>query len=234
MLSSYKMTRPVPVSSLVAYEGEVELTRATGTLLAGDGATRTVKLGTLLGKISGSGDLSAAAAADAGNTGNGTFTLADPALGATAKIGVYTINCTTGGADGTSKFRVEDPDGKLVGTATGGAAFDKAIKFTIAGGGTDFVIGDAFTVTVARAAGQEDGKIVAWDPDATDGSEAIWGVSLRETVAEDGADNVDGVLAVRRMAVLIAETIDWPDGITADQKAAAILDMDARLFIAVR
>ena len=234
MLKSYKMTRPVPVSSLVAYEGEVELTRATGTLLAGDGAKRTVKLGTLLGKVSGSGDLSAISAADAANTGNGALTMAEPALAANAKLGVYTVNCTTGGADGASKFRVEDPAGTLVGTATGGAAFDKAIKFTIDGGGTTFVVGDAFSVTVVRAAGQEDGKIVAWDPTAADGSEKVWGISLREVEAEDGVDNVDGILALRRMAVLVAETIAWPDGISAGQKAAAILDMDERLFIAVR
>ncbi|MDQ0314844.1 head decoration protein [Amorphus orientalis] len=234
MLPHYKMTKPSKVSSLVAFEADPELTRATGTLLAGDGAARTIKLGTLVGKISGSGTTSAETAADAGNTGDGTLTLADPAFTATAMLGVYTINCTTGGGDGTSKFRVEDPAGNLVGTATGGAAFNKAIKFTIAGGSAAFVEGDSFTVTLSRAAGADDDKIVAWDPDATDGSEIIRGISLRETVAENGADNVDGVLYLKRMATLVASSILWPDGITDPQKSAAIADMDERLFISVR
>lgn len=233
-LASFKTTRPVPVSSLVAFEDESPLTRAVATLLAGDGAARTVTLGTPLGKISESGAVSAASAAVAGNTGTGTLTLADPAFAASAKLGIYTVNCTVGGADAASKFRVEDPDGTLVGTATGGAAFDKAVKFTIAGGGTDFVVGDAFTVILSQAAGADDGKVKEWDPDAVDGSEIIWGFSLRETTAADGVDNVGGVLALRREAVLVAESILWPDAVSDAQKAAAIADIEDRLFLIVR
>lgn len=234
MLTSFKTTRPIAVSSLVAYEDETPLTRATGTLLAGDGAPRTIKLGTPLGKISESGAITAAAAADAGNTGDGALTLADPAVAAGAALGTYTVSCTAGGADGASKFRVEDPEGNLVGTATGGAAFNKAIRFTIAGGGAAFVEGDSFTVDVTQAAGANDGKIVAWDPAAADGSERIWGFSLRETTAADGVDNVEGVLALRREAVLIDASVDWPVGLSAADKAAAVADIDERLFLIVR
>ncbi|RYC10169.1 head decoration protein [Ciceribacter ferrooxidans] len=233
-LGVFKATRPVQVSDLVKREIDMELCRERFTLLAGDGAARSVELGTPLGKISASGTITATQAAVAGNTGDGTLTLANPAFADGAKTGVYTVTCTTGGADGTSKFRVEDPDGVLVGTATGGAAFDKAVKFTIAGGATAFVAGDAFTVTLARAAGANDAKVKEWDPAATDGSEVIWGFSLRSVTAADGVDNTTDGLAIRRMSVLRSLAIKWPAGTTDAQKAAALSDIEERLVLVAR
>jgi Bacteriophage lambda head decoration protein D len=233
-LGVFKATRAVQVSDLVKRELDPELSRASFTLLAGSGAARSVKLGTPLGMIVVGGALSAAQAAVAGNTGNGTLALANPALDASAKAGVYSVVCTTGGADGTSKFRVEDPDGVVVGTATGGAAFNKAIKFTISGGGAAFVIGDSFNVTLTRAAGANDGKVKEWDPAATDGSQKIWGLSIREITAADGVDNTNGGVAIRRLAVVRAAAIDWPDGATSAQKAAALADIDERLSLIAR
>lgn len=233
-LGVFKATRAAQVSDLVKRELDPELSRASFTLLAGSGTARTVKLGTPLGRITGAGVLSASQSAASGNTGNGALTLAAPSADPSAKTGVYTVVCTTGGADGTSKFRVEDPDGVLVGTATGGAAFNKAIKFTIAGGGTAFVAGDSFNVTLTRAAGANDGKCKAWDPAATDGSQIIWGFSLRDVTAADGADNDSDGVAIRRLGVLRAGAIDWPDGVTAAQKSQALADIDERLSLIAR
>jgi len=232
-LSVYKISRAPALSTLLKWEVHQDYSREAGVLLAGDGAVRSVELGTPLGKITAGGAVTASQAAEAGNTGNGTLTLADPAFSAGAKLGVYTAVCTTGGADGTSKFRVEDPDGVAVGTATGGAAFNKAVKFTIAGGGTAFVAGDRFNVTLVQAAGADDGKIVAWDPDAVDGSQVICGFSLRVADAADGEDK-PGLVYSRRMSLLSASAVRWPDGISDAAKASAIADVDERLGIVIR
>ena len=232
-LAVFKATRPGQVSNLVKRE-DPEMSRERFTLLGGVGADRKVEIGTPLGKITNGGAVAAAVAAIAGNTGNGVVNLANPAFANNPKLGVYTVTCTTPGADGASKFRVEDPDGVVVGTATGGAAFNKAVKFTIAGGGTPFVEGDSFAITLSQASGANDGKVVAWDPNAGDGSQKIWGFSLRAVTAAQGVDNDSEGVAARRLSLLYDGAIVWPNGITAAQKAAAVTDADERLKIVIR
>jgi hypothetical protein len=231
MLASYKYTGKKRRSQLVKFESNPEFTRETFTLLGGSGGVRAIGLGMLLAMTFGVGAVNVAQAADAGNTGNGVLTLADPAYTNAVLPGDYTVVCTTGGADAVSKFRVEDPEGNHVGTATGGTAFAKHIKFTIAGGGTDFVEGDRFVVSVAVELGAATNKVVEWDPDAVDGTERIWGVSLVDLEAPDGED-VSGGLALRRGDVILAgQEIAWPDGITDDQKAAAVVELEQMRMI---
>lgn len=232
-LSVYKMSRAAVVSTLLKWEVHQEYSRSAGTLKGGDGGVRSVELGTPLGEITAGGAISVAQAAEAGNTGNGTLTLANPASAAKVKLGVYTVICTTGGADGASKFRVEDPEGVAIGTATGGAAFNKAVKFTIAGGGAAFAAGDRFNVTVSQAAGNDDGKIVPWDPEASDGSEVICGFSLRPLEAPAGEDK-PGLVYIRRIALLAGSAVHWPDGLDTATRLAAIRDVEARLGIVIR
>lgn len=229
----FKVQRPALVSQLLKYELSPDFCRESTTLLAGDGAVRKTVLGTILAMTFAASAITVAQAADAGNTGNGTLTLANPAYTSAVKAGDYTVVCTTGGADGTSKFRIEDPEGNHVGTATGGAAFAKHIKFTIAGGGNAFVEGDKFVVSVAVDIGDAANKVVEWDPAATDGTERIWGLALNEISAPDGED-AEGQLALRRgPAIVFVGQIQWPDGISAVQKEEAILDIE-RLGIIVR
>lgn len=230
----FRASKPETLSNVVKWMPHREFSIESYTLVAGDGEARDVEIGTPLGKITAGGTVSAAQAANAGNTGGGALTLANPAFAAGAKLGVYQITCTTGGADGTSKFRVEDPEGVVVGTATGGAAFNKAIKFTIAHATANFVEGDGFTVTLAQAGGSDDNKILAWDPDATDGSEVIWGFAANAVTAADGVDNTTDGLAVRRQAILRDGGIKWPAGLTADEKSAAKLSVEERLGILIR
>lgn len=233
-LAVYRASKPATLSNVVKWMPHREFSVESYTLLAGSGSARDIELGTPLGKITGGGTVSAAQAANAGNTGDGTLALANPAFAANAKLGAYSMICTTGGADGTSKFRVEDPDGVVVGTATGGAAFSKAVKFTISGGGAAFVEGDGFTVTLSQAAGANDGKVVAWDPAATDGSQVVWGFAANAVTAADGVDNTTGGTAVRRQAILRDGGINWPAGLSAANKAAAIASVDERLGIVIR
>lgn len=221
-LAVYRASKPVTLSNVVKWMPHREFSIESYTLLGGSGGEREIELGMPLGKITAAGTVSAAQAANAGNTGGGTLTLANPAFAAGAKLGVYQVTCTTGGADGTSKFRVEDPDGVVIGTATGGAAFNKAIKFTIAHATANFVEGDGFTVTLTQAAGANDGKIVAWSPSATDGSQVLWGFAANAVVAAENADNTTDGLAVRRQAILRDGGIVWPDGLSDANKALAI------------
>lgn len=185
--------------------------------------------GTVLGKISAGGAVSAAQAANAGNTGGGTLTLANPAFAAGAKLGVYQITCTTGGADGTSKFRVEDPDGVVVGTATGGAAFNKAIKFTIAHATANFVEGDGFTVTLNQASDEDDGKYAPLDLAGTDGRQTAAAVLYEGCDATDA--DVRRVITARDTEVTAGELI-WPTGISDGDKATALAALATHGIIA--
>lgn len=232
-LALHRMSRAAAVSTFLKWEVHQDYSRAAGVLLGGDGAARIVVLGTPLGEITSGGAVSVVQAAEAGNTGNGTLTLANPAFAAGVKVGIYTAVCTTAGADGASKFRVEDPEGVVIGTATGGAAFNKAVKFTIAGGGTNFVVGDSFKLTVTQAAGTDDGKLVAWDPSASDGSQIIAGFSLRDLEAPENEDK-PGLVYARRMSLLADAAIQWPEGLSATAKASAIRDVETRLGIVIR
>jgi hypothetical protein len=80
-----------------------------------------------------------------GNTGTGTVSAGPTVTPASAINGVYTITFT-----GATTFSVFDPNGReLLGGQTGVAYSDAGIGFTITAGGTAFVAGDGFTVTVA-------------------------------------------------------------------------------------
>lgn len=96
--------------------------------------------------------LAGTAQADAGNTGNGVLTMASPSVGAGVKEGVYRLVAIEPASD-AGQFSIEDPDGVQIGVATVAVAYDGVIKFTIADGGTDFVAGDAFSITVAASDG---------------------------------------------------------------------------------
>ena len=139
----------------------------TGTALAS---------GTLLTKVdAGAGTF----AMDAGATGDptaGTIT-----VGAAAIPGVYVIEFTA-----ATKFTVEDPEGKTVGTGTLGTAFNKGgVGVTLTAGTTPAVAGDTATITVAAgsgkyiaytasgAAGPADAVLYNWLPAKTGDSKAV-------------------------------------------------------------
>lgn len=139
----------------------------TGTALAS---------GTLLTKVdTGAGTF----AMDAGATGNPTA--GTIVVGAAAIPGVYVIEFTA-----ATKFTVEDPTGKTIGTGTLGTAFDKAgVGVTLTAGATPAVAGDTATITVAAgsgkyiaytatgAAGPADAVLYNWLPAKTGDSKAV-------------------------------------------------------------
>lgn len=73
-------------------------------------------------------------------------------------------------------------------------------------------------------------KVVALDPAGDDGSQTAYGVLVTNTTAPDGAD-ADGV-AITSLAALRSAGLIWPAGITANQKAAALAALKAKLIVA--
>lgn len=140
----------------------------TGTALAS---------GTLLTQ---SGDTGAGVfAMDAGATGNPTA--GTIVIGAAAVPGVYVIEFTA-----ATKFTVEDPEGKTIGTGTLGTAFSKSgVGVTLTAGATPAVAGDTATITVAAgtgkyiaytangAAGPADAVLYNWLPALTGDAKAV-------------------------------------------------------------
>lgn len=149
-------------------------------------------------------------------TGNGALTLANPAVSSKVKDGAYTAVLVTAAAN-AGTFRVEDPNGKFVGNATVGQAFDKEIKFTIADGATDFALGDTFTISVA--ADGVDYQYVAFDPAGSDGSETPVAYSIYGVETAAGETKQTAVIA--NSAQLNGHCIAWPEGIDSAQKANA-------------
>lgn len=156
----------------------------------------------------------ATAAAKAGNTGNGVFTLdaTTPVL-PNAKAGIYVVRCTAAAAN-SGTFRVLDPNGDVVGDIVVGQTFADQIKFAIADGATDFIVGDEFDVDVSVVSG----SFVPLNPTATDGTQIAAGISFG-TYDATSAD-VPGLAVVRDAEVNGGELI-WPTGITVAQIATA-------------
>lgn len=211
-MSTVFTEKPGPGSCIIQ-EGEDYYSRDVGTIIAGAGITLAAN--TVLGKISAAGVVSAAQAAVAGNTGNGTLALANPAFTAGSDLGVYTVSCTTGGGAGVGKFRVENPDGDYVGEATVGTAFAGPVKFTISAGGTAFVEGDSFNVTLSQAAGASDGSYAIHDPAATDGSQVAAAILIYPVTGTDDA------AILTRHAQVKSQLLVWKTGVNSNQKTAA-------------
>src|ERR1017187_119597 len=100
--------------------------------------SQTLVAGQVVGRTAVVANATSSAAADAGNTGNGVFTIdATAPVGAGAKNGVYrVINDLV--ATNSGEFQVLDPDGIEIGRVAVAATFNNQIKFVIADGATDF------------------------------------------------------------------------------------------------
>lgn len=173
-------------------------------------------IGTVLGRILLAGASSAAKAG--GNAGNGTLVLdaTTPVL-AGARAGIYTVRFTSATA-----FTVEGPDGEVLGNGVNGTAFSDDIKFVTTAGGTPFIAGDGFDITVAAASVE---KVVPLDPTAIDGSQIPFAVAIEEK-ASAAADQK--IVAVVRGATVDPTWLVWPVGYSDAQKAAALFTLRER------
>lgn len=206
------------LGDVLKYETPNLYSREAVTVLAGTGADRVLSVGAVIGKRTKS---LVTVTADAGNTGGGLATLAVPALGARAEVGVYTLTCSAV-ATNAGTFEVLTPSGyKLPDLSVGQAYAGDHINLTIDDGGPDFDVGDRFTVDVSG-----DGRVVALDTAAVDGTHEAYGIAGVDVTAPDGTDA--GAMAIVRDAILADHALVWPAGITADAKAAAIAELEAR------
>ncbi len=154
-------------------------------------------------------------AANAGNTGNGTIGSTSVA-GYAAQAGNYTVEFND-----ATHFVLWDPTGKEVGHGTTGVAFKSGgLAFTITAGGTAFVAGDSFVVTVAAGSG----KLGAWDPANVDGSQVVVGV-LGMTKDVTNADA--NAAYVARMAEVNQAELIFPTGANAAVIAAGVAGLRA-------
>ncbi len=181
------LTASPTLGDLLKFELNGTFNRETVTLKAGT----DYALGSVLGRIA-TGDASSAVKAG-GNTGDGTLTLdaTTPVLPG-YKAGVYTVRCIAAAVDGGS-FEVQDPDGFVLGAVAVGDTFADDIKFVIADGATDFVVGDGFDVTLAVS--PDSGKYRLSPAAATDGSETAVAVLLQAVDATDA--DATGLIAAR-------------------------------------
>lgn len=177
--------------------------------------SQTVKPGAVLGKVAIVAGV--VATPSYAGTGNGVLTLASPPVSTKVKDGDYKLTCVTAAANG-GVFRVEDPQGRSLGNATVGQAFNKDLKFTIADGATDFVVGDEFTITVAADA--EDFVYPVLNPAGTDGSEVAAAIALYG--ATTGVGVTAKITGITYHQEVNGAVLEWPAGISATQKADAI------------
>lgn len=193
-----------------------ELESATGTYARETGLLATGVIGQsgmVCGLIAAGSAVSAAKSG--GNTGNGALTVdATTPLISGAKAGVYTVRCIAAAANGGT-FRVENPVGDVLGDVAVGATFADDIKFAIADGATDFIVGDGFDITVSVTGS----TYTPLDTTAGNGAEKAAAILFSNVDASDGAARA--VFTVRATEVNDAELI-WPDGLSAGNKAAAI------------
>lgn len=180
-------------------------------------ASQEIAAGTLLALLALEAGLRIAAAADAGNTGDGTIAMEDPAVNSKVKHGVYAVIMTTATA-----FKVEDPNGVEIGIGAAGTAFNKEVKFTVTAGSTPMVAGDRFTITVG-AEHPGDFEAVAFDPTDTDGAEKPSAIAIYPVTT--GADETAKIAALVRDAEVNGNVLSWPAGITDAQKEAAIAEL---------
>ena len=208
-------TEGLHTGEFIQSEASGERSRDTITIATGE----NLNVGDVIAQTMTGGTITAAA--DAGNTGDGTVT--GLSVGSGAEEGAYRLACIEPAVDGGT-FQLEDPAGAIIGTATVGVAFSGDIDLTINDGATDFAAGDAFTVTVTQTTGEW--KQLA--PAASDGSQVAAGVLYDDVDATAAATS--GVV-ITRDAEVNGKLIGWPTGITADEKDLATTQLNERGII---
>lgn len=214
------LTEKLGPGSCIIQEGEHYYSRDVVTVNAGDGVTYPAN--TVLGQIS-LGAISAAAKAggNAANTGAITIDATTPIL-AGAQAGVYTVRCVAVASNGGT-FRVEDPNGYVLGDVLVGATFADQVKFSIADGSQDFVLGEGFDITIAAGTG----KYVIWNAANVDGSQVVAGILIYPVTGEEEA------AVLRRHSQVKAPALNWFTGATTNNKNAGIAGL-AKLGIIAR
>lgn len=94
-----------------------------------------------------------AAAADGGNTGDGTCS--QPTADADAETEDWTLECTDDSTPGSEVFSVTGSVSGAQDPATVGVAYDDIVQFLLTAGATPFAVGDVFTFEVTKKLGSQ-------------------------------------------------------------------------------
>lgn len=214
---------PKAQSDLVKYEVHKSFTRKHVTFKAGSGAAVEIPLGLVVARDD---SLTIASAANVGNTGNGTISVA-AALQPGAQPGVYGVVFLT-----ATTFAVFDPAGNRLADGANTVAYNNGqIGFTITAGGVAFIAGDGFAITVTKAAG----KYAPLSLTAVDGQHIVAGVAIAALTVPDGAD-AQGLILDDGPSIIVRNHIVYPAAATTAQKAAidaALEDLGIRVADAI-
>jgi hypothetical protein len=143
---------------------------------------------------------------DGGNTGDGTVTNQALGSGGPAKVGAYNLECVEA-ITNSGRFKLEDPDGKLLDDQIIIAVSSDidyegfGLKFTLADGATDFIVGDKFAITTT-----EDGGLDSYDPAGLDGTEVPIALMARARTEASAATYPESVLIKGEVRLDIVET----------------------------
>lgn len=200
-------------ASYIVSEANGYRSREVGFVASGSGV---LKAGAVLGlAVLGS---ALAAAKSGGNTGNGTISAVTLLDG--AKTGIYKLRFTSATA-----WTLVDPEGFEIGSGVNGVANANDLAFTTTAGGTPFVAGDGFDITVSPGTK----KLKPLNPSAVDGSQHAVAI-LYEGCDATSAD-VRRTYTARDSEVQ-DDMLTWPVGITDSQKNAALASLAALGIIA--
>ncbi|WP_417491867.1 head decoration protein [Maricaulis sp.] len=221
-LASYKATRPALLGDLLkVFDHNFSL--ESGTVADDVGADgRTDEIGTVYGAV-----LFGTPTVEAGEGNTGQGTVGSMALKAAAQLGDYTLECIAE-SNGAATFAVFDPAGNRLADATEAAAYsNEQIGFTIGTNSptTEYDVGDSHVITVPAGSGQ----FLPIDFDAVDGTQRFAAICGERTVVPAGATQRAKI--VKRQAVVTDSKLIWPEGATADQKAAALVEASAQTIL---
>lgn len=159
------------------------------------------------------GKPTAAAVAGGSNVGNGTSS-AVTTNGYAPMLGTYTVEM-----DDATHFIVSNPVGAEVGHGVAGSAFSAGgLNFTITAGGTAFVPGDSFTISVSGGSG----KWIACTSTAVDGSQNAAGICFG--LSDATLNDVSGAVVTRACEVNKSELV-WDASMNAASQAVAIAQL---------
>lgn len=146
--------------------------------------------------------------ADAGNTGEGTVTLATVFGAIIPMVGDYNLEVTEAVVNG-GVFKLENPNGVLssfglILTVGAGAATIftlSGLQFTVTDGDTDFVVGDKFSLAVTG-----NGKLVPYAVDGIGGAQIPKTVLSYDVIADGAGDEsirsiISGCVRTQRLII---------------------------------
>lgn len=211
------------------YAGEFMLSEANGGRSRGvvvAGASQTLKAGHVIALVA-LGALSAVAVAQAGNVGNGAMPTVTVAPG--TPIGRHQLRFIEPAAN-AGAFVIENPEGVEIGHGTAGVPFTGGgLGLTVPDGATDWAAGDGIDINVSAAAPLDAGHAKPWDPTATNGLQHVHGIAWDNTIV--GVAPVQ-VLDIERDAEVTEKMLEWKAGLTADQKAEGLRQLQGLGIIA--